>query len=95
VAGCATQAQFLDSKQDLAVQTALTRGKFELNCPEAQGTVLSREVTQPVLRGPYPGVERAQFTIGVEGCGQRHTYDVICPEGGEGCFAASPDGSVR
>jgi len=34
------------------------------------------------------GEERGQFTIGVEGCGQRQTYQVLCPMGGDGCFAA-------
>jgi hypothetical protein len=87
-AGCATQAKFLDTKQDKAMETALVRARFEMNCQNATGTILSREVTQPALHGPRAGVERAEFTIGAEGCGQRHTYVVICPEGGEGCYAA-------
>jgi hypothetical protein len=85
---CQTQAQFLASKQNQALQTALTRGKFELNCPDATAQVLSSEVTQPALQGPMvAGIERGEFTIGVAGCGQRTTYVVACPEGGEGCFA--------
>jgi hypothetical protein len=88
-AGCASQAQFLDSKQPMALQTAVSRARFDMNCPEATGTVLSREVTQPPLEGPrMGGIQRAEFTIGVSGCGNRTTLVVICPEGGEGCFAA-------
>ncbi|HME73537.1 MAG TPA: hypothetical protein VKM54_27285 [Myxococcota bacterium] len=90
---CQTQAQFLMSKQDAALQTAVSRGQFELNCPGATGEVLSSEVVQPALQGPVvAGIQRAEFTIGVVGCGQRTTYVVACPEGGEGCFAMDSGG---
>ena len=90
-AGCATQAQFLQSKQQMAVETAEARGRFDLNCPSATPTLLSSEVVQPALQGPMmQGIQRAEFTIGVAGCGERKTYVVICPEGGEGCFATGP-----
>jgi len=36
------------------------------------------------------GIQRAEYTIGVKGCDKRETYVVICPEGGEGCYAAGP-----
>jgi hypothetical protein len=92
-AGCASQSQFLDSKQAMAVQTAVSRGQFEMNCPEATGTVISKEVIQPRLVGPYmDGIERAEFTVGVAGCGRRTTFVVVCPDGGTGCFAAGPGG---
>lgn len=91
-AGCVSQAQFLDSKQPMAIQTAVSRARFETNCPEATGAVLSREVTQPPVEGPrMAGIQRAEFTIGVSGCGQRSTLVVVCPDGGEGCFAAGPE----
>ena len=93
VLGCATQQQMLARKQAMAMQTATSRGQFELGCPQASGVLLSQEMTQPTLQGPWVGgVERAEYTIGVEGCGQRKTYVVICPEGGESCFAADPGG---
>ena len=60
-AGCVSQAQFLDNKQAMAVQTATSRGQFELNCPDASGTILSKEVVQPALEGPL-----------VAGRGNRH-----------------------
>lgn len=91
VTGCATQTQLLDNKQPSALQTALNRGRFELNCPAATGTIISREVVQPGIQGPFVnGIQRAEFTVGIEGCGERKTYVVICPEGGEGCFASGP-----
>jgi hypothetical protein len=60
VAACATQKQMLDQGQDEAVQTALTRGRFELNCPEATATVLSRDFIQPAddVRRDMPGRHR-------------------------------------
>jgi hypothetical protein len=88
VAGCASQAQFLASKQPTAIQAAVSRGQFEMNCPSATGQVLSQEVTQPAIQGPYlAGEERGLFTIGVAGCNQRRVYQVFCPMGGDSCTA--------
>ena len=95
-AGCQTQAQFLQSMEEQATQAALARGKFEMNCPAATGSVLSKEVIQPAIRGPYfAGPERAEYTIGVSGCGQRATYLVLCPQSGDGCFAAGSGNIIR
>jgi len=83
--GCVNQSQFLDSKQAPAMQTALTRGQFELNCPTAKGEVLSREVVQSVAVGRWVGgVQRAEYTIGVSRCDQRGVFTVICPDGDNG-----------
>ncbi len=71
----------------MATQTAVNRARFDMNCPAANGQVLSREVTQPAIQGPMMmGEERGLFTIGVEVCGQRQTYQVVCPMGGDGCM---------
>jgi hypothetical protein len=93
VTGCNTQSQMLANKQAMAEQTALTRGKFDLNCPQATAEILSKEVTQPP--GFYVGIQRAEYTIGVSGCGKRTTFLVLCPQGGEGCFAADPGARMR
>jgi hypothetical protein len=88
--GCASQPTFLDSKQQMAIDTALARAKFDLNCPAAQGSVLSRQFIQAPMAGPRMnavGVDRGEFTIGVEGCNQRATYMVVCSQGTEGCIA--------
>jgi hypothetical protein len=52
---------------------------------------------QPVLQGPFigPGIQRAEYTIGIAGCGARKTLVVICPEEGDGCFAAGPGRFIR
>ena len=62
--GCTSQAQFLANKQPTAIQAAVSRGQFEMNCPNATGQVLSQEVTQPVIQGPYlQGEERGLFRL--------------------------------
>ena len=91
LAGCASQSQFLSDKQGMAMQTALSRAKFDLNCEQVSPVLISEEVVQPALQGPWmSGIQRAEYTIGVKGCDKRETYVVICPEGGEGCYAAGP-----
>ena len=94
--GCVSQTQFLDNKQGMAIQTASNRAQFELNCQETTATVISREVIQPALQGPWlNGIQRAEFTIGIRGCDKKAMFVVICPDGGEGCYAAGPGGFHR
>lgn len=85
-AGCQTQAQILESEKATAMQVAVNRGRFEMSCPEATGTILSSNFLQPVVWG---GLERAEYTVGIEGCGQRRTYIVVCQLGSVSCFAAA------
>ena len=90
-AACESNTQFLDAKQGMAVETAVSRGRFEMNCSAVTPSVLSREVVEPAIMGPRTyGIDRAEYTIGVSGCGDRKTFVVICPDGGDGCFAAGP-----
>lgn len=74
-----------------AMQTALTRAKFEMSCPTATGQILSQQNIEPLVQpGPWMragGIERASYTIGVDGCGQKKTMVVICSQE-NGCFAA-------
>jgi hypothetical protein len=91
LAGCQTQGQILANDQDTAVQTALRRARFELNCPDATASVLSSEMLQPALWG---GMERAEYTVGISGCSKRAVYLVVCPNSG-GCFAASGRGNDK
>lgn len=88
---CASDQQFLANMQGKAIQVATARGQFELNCQNVNATVLSSEVVQPAFQGPVvAGIQRAEYTIGVAGCNERKTFVVVCPEGGDGCFAAGP-----
>jgi hypothetical protein len=92
IVGCQTQEQMVQGQQGMAVQTALNRARFDMNCQSATGQVLSTNVSQPVIQGTFRsayGVQRFEYTVGVTGCGQRRTYIVVCPQnGGGGCFAA-------
>ena len=93
-AACASQSSFLKSKEPTAVDTALARGRFDLNCPGAGASVLSEDYIQPAVEGRWAtsGVTRAEYTIGIEGCNKRETYVVMCQEGSSTCFAASRGG---
>jgi hypothetical protein len=94
--GCVSQTQFLDSKQGMAIETASSKARFELSCQDIMTTVISREVVQPALQGPWVnGIQRAEYTIGINGCGKKIMFVVICPDGGEGCYAAGPGGFHR
>ena len=86
---CQSDQQVLDKMQPGAVDTAVSRGRFEMGCPEATGQVLSRVMVQPAINAPrYGGVERGEYTVGVEGCSKRMTEVVVCAVDGSGCFAA-------
>ena len=84
VAGCASGPPFIDSMQPEAMSMATRRAQFELNCPTATREMLSRETVQPLV---WSGPMRAEYTIGVAGCGQRATYIVICSQNDSNCFA--------
>jgi hypothetical protein len=84
IGGCQTTQQMLAADDGPAIQAAVNRGRWELECPAATGTVLSSTMLQPILWG---GIERAEYQIGVSGCGKRATYVVVCPQDSSGCLA--------
>ena len=86
VTGCQSSAQILSQEQGKAVDTAVQRGRFEMDCPQATGTVLSSNMLQPAVWG---GLERAEYTVGIEGCGKRSVYVVVCQVDSVSCFAVS------
>jgi len=91
-AGCQTTQQMLDKQQPVAMDTALRRGRFDLGCPEATGVLLSDDFIQPAVQGPWVmGIERMEYTFGIEGCGKRTSVVVMCQEGSSTCFAANPN----
>ena len=72
ISACVTESQFLAQNAPSALNTALARGRFELNCPQATGTVLSQKVTYinglGMGMGGGGGYEWTEYTIGVRGC---------------------------
>lgn len=90
---CASQTQFLNDKQGMAMQTALSRGQTDMSCQQVSPSLISREVGQPSQQGSWvEGIYRAEYNISVDGCGKQHTYLVICPDGDLRCFAVGPGG---
>lgn len=97
VVGCATEAEFLTQTQPSALNTALARGRFELNCPEATGTVLSKKMTYINgvgigMRGG-DGYEWAEYTIGIRGCGKSVVYETMCRDS-DNCNALAQTGRI-
>lgn len=97
VSACATPpAQVLAGMEPQAIETALQRGRFDLQCPSAQPTVLSRQLRPPAVETiRFAGVPHGIFTIGVSGCGKQMTFQIACPEGGYGCFSADGLENIR
>ena len=91
--GCTSSTQFLQQMEPAALDSAQRRGAFEMDCPTAKAQLLSSQLVQPMVRTiVYTGPERAEYTVGVEGCGKRTSYIVICPDNGsQACF----DGGSR
>lgn len=82
LSACVTESQFLAQNAPSALNTALARGRFELNCPQASGTVLSQKVTyingMGIGMGGGGGYEWTEYTIGVRGCGKSAVYETMC-----------------
>ena len=89
LSGCASGPPFIEAAQPPAIQTAQRRAQFEWNCAQATGQVLSQEMmTSPLQYTRFAPPDRAEYTVGVAGCGQRQTYLVVCTDGG-GCIAVA------
>lgn len=97
ISACATEAQFLAQTQPAAVNTALSRGRFELNCPQATGTVLSQKMTYingvGIGMGGGGGYEWGEYTVGVKGCGKSAVYETMCRDS-DNCNARGQTGRV-
>ena len=96
ISACATEAQFLAQTAPSALNTALARGRFELNCPDATGTVLSKKMTY--INGVGIGMggggyEWGEYTIGVRGCGKSAVYETMCRDQ-DNCNAFAGNGRI-
>lgn len=87
LAGCKTAEQRLDATQPKAIQVAEARARIEMKCPEATGTLLSREHVMPPGGLVIRGMDSNEYKVGVTGCGNHETMIVVCPSD-SGCFAA-------
>jgi hypothetical protein len=96
ISACATEAQFLAQNAPSALNTALARGRFELNCPQANGTILSQKVTY--INGLGMGMggggyEWTEYTIGVRGCGKSAVFETMCRDQ-DNCNAFAGSGQI-
>ena len=77
----------------VAIESAQTRARYDLQCPDAKGAVLSSKVIPPQT-APAPLVGRdaithAEFAVGISGCGAPRTLVVTCSQE-DSCFTAAP-----
>lgn len=80
--GCASGPPFVDKMEPEAVAAAERRGQFQLDCPQATGQVIQRQELQPLAFGGYV---RAQYSVGVSGCGKRMVVEILCSENNNQC----------
>ena len=90
--GCQTSQAFLDANQAAAIQTADSRARFDLNCQDIQTSVLSSKIINPAPM--YGGIWRAEYTIGVRGCGRQMVYETICLDS-HNCNALADTGNIQ
>jgi len=96
ICGCQSEQQMVDEMQADATQVARQRGRFELNCPTATASVLSKEMIQSEIVNPrWAPPQRAEYTVGVSGCNKRATYLVVCAVGGTGCVAGGARNDIQ
>jgi hypothetical protein len=92
ISGCSSQSTVLQQNQPRAIDAAEKRAQFDFNCPGAKGEVLSSDYIQPAVSGgrwmAVQGVTRLEYTVGVEGCGKKEVFVVMCQEGTSSCFAS-------
>jgi len=97
MSACVTESQFLAQNAPSALNTALARGRFELNCPQATATVLSQKVTyingMGIGMGGGGGYEWTEYTIGVRGCGKSVVFETMCRDQ-DNCNAFAGNGQI-
>lgn len=76
-----------------AVETAETRARYDLQCPDAKGQVVASQLL-PAKQAPPPlgspdALPHTQFDIGISGCGTPRKVTVLCSQE-DGCFAGAP-----
>ena len=71
-----------------ALQTAESRARFELNCPNVTASILSQKIVQGWR------FEGSEYTIGVRGCGREAVYVTYCRDQTD-CNALSQTGRIN
>ena len=84
-AGC---VNILTQNAPSALQTAESRARFELNCPNIQASILSQKIVQGWR------CEGTEYTIGVRGCGRESVYVTYCRDP-QDCNALAQTGRIN
>jgi len=93
--GC-SEVPVVEALQPHAVRVAQERGASQLECPAATTEVLAKQpIEEATTTGWYQPPHRAQYSIGVSGCGKSATYDVTCNSHGESCIASVPQSAAH
>jgi predicted nucleic acid-binding Zn ribbon protein len=73
------QDEVVRKMQAEAIKVAQVHGSSVLDCSAATGSVLqAKALLEPQTTGWYEPPSRAEYRIGVSGCGKRATYAVAC-----------------
>jgi hypothetical protein len=75
-------SELADRMQPDALRAAQGRASSVFGCPSVTAEVLTKEaINAAQTTGWYEAPHRAEYTIGVSGCGKRGTYSVSCDNG--------------
>lgn len=86
LAACQAPGASVDSLESHAVDVAVRRAQLDAMCANVTPSVLEqRQVTKAA---PANADTTFEYSISVEGCGQRKTSRVVCPAVGSACFVA-------
>jgi hypothetical protein len=84
--GCASERPPDEELKPSALKVAQELGSSQLGCPAATAQVMRQETIQePQGTGWYEPPHRAEFTVGVSGCGRSTTFIVRCDERSNAC----------
>jgi hypothetical protein len=82
-----------NATRPVALLAAENRVAYDLQCKKPDAKVLSSQVLPPrAMPGPSGSpddFERAQFNIGISGCGETRTMTVMCSQENS-CFTGDP-----
>ena len=83
---CMTNQQILDKYSGEAIETAESEARFAMKCDSLNSQILTSkidELPERIWLNRMP-IERQEYTVGIEGCGERRIYKLFCREN-EGC----------
>ena len=91
LAGCQSSGtDFVASMQPKALLAAEAKGKADLTCPAAKGTVQGGQRIHDFRNVDFSMPDLAVYNIAVVGCDKRVAYAVSCPNDGSSTCTIGP-----